>query len=84
MTERVGLARDFTYYLAHQDELVKQYDGKVVVIKDGKVLGAYDSLIKAVTETEKAGQELGTFLVQPVSPGSDAYTHTHHSRVLRA
>ena len=83
VVESTGLAKEFDYYLAHQDELVEQYDGKVVVIKDGKVLGAYDSLIKAVTATEKAGQELGTFLVQPVSPGSDAYTHTHHSRVLR-
>lgn len=47
------------------------------------MLGAYGSLIEAVTETEKAGHELGTFLVQSVSPGPDAYTHTHHSRVLR-
>ena len=84
MTKRTGLAKEFDYYLAHQDELVGQYDGKVIVIKDGEVLGAYGSLIEAVVETEKAGHELGTFLVQSVSPGPDAYTYTHHSRVLRA
>ena len=47
------------------------------------MLGDYDSQGEAVKETEKAGYELGTFLVQKVSPGPDAYTQTHHSRVLR-
>ena len=83
MTERTGLAREFHYYLAHQDEFVEQYDGKVVVIKDCEVLGAYGSYIEAVVETQKAGHELGTFLAQAVSPGPDAYTRIHHSRVLR-
>ena len=83
MTEKGGLAKDFTYYLEHQDELVERYDGRVIVIKDGEVLGDYDSQGEAVKETEKAGYELGTFLVQKVSPGPDAYTQTHHSRVLR-
>lgn len=47
------------------------------------VLGAYGSLIEAGTETEQADHEFGTFLVQSVGPGPDAYTHTNHSRVLR-
>ena len=75
-----SLAIEFNYYLEHQDDLVKQYDGKVIAIKGGKVLGAYDSDIEAVTETQK-NHELGTFLVQAVSPGPDAYTR-FHSRVM--
>ena len=82
MTERVGLAREFDYYLENQDYLVEQYDGRVIVIKDGEILGAYDSHIEAVTETQKS-HELGTFLVQAVSPGPDAYTQTFHSRHMR-
>ncbi|HLF79466.1 MAG TPA: hypothetical protein VJB57_18445 [Dehalococcoidia bacterium] len=78
MTEH--LKKEFEYYLAHQDEMVEKYNGKFVVIKDGKVLGAYDDELRAVTETQKA-HEPGTFLVQEVSPGSGAYTQTFHSRV---
>lgn len=71
------LQREFEYYLAHQDEMVREYNGKYIVIKDGAVLGAYDDELTAVTE-----QELGTFLVQKVSPGNSAYTQTFHSRVV--
>ncbi len=60
--------------------MVRQYDGKFVVIKDGKVLGAYDDELTAITQTQKT-QELGTFLVQKVSPGENAYTQIFHSRV---
>ncbi len=74
------LESEFAYYLAHQDEMVEQYDGKFIVIKDGKVLGSYDDELTAVTETQKS-HKLGTFLVQKVSPGADDYTQMFHSRV---
>lgn len=73
------LKREFDYYLAHQDELVKMYNGKFVVIKSGGVIGSYDDAPTAVTETQKT-HELGTFLVQKVTPGDEAYTQTFHSR----
>ena len=81
MSTRTGLAKEFDYYLAHQGELVQQYDGKVIVIKDGDVLGAYDSHTEAIVETQKH-HELGTFLVQAVSAGSEAYTQRFHSRIM--
>ena len=74
------LEREFDYFLAHQEELVRQYRGKFVVIKDQKVIGAYDSEIEAVQETSKT-HELGTFLVQLAEPGSQSYTQVFHSRV---
>lgn len=77
---RQGLADEFNYYLEHQDDLVKEYNGKVIVIKDRRVLGAYDSDTEAVIDTQK-NHELGTFLVQSVSPGTGAYTQSH-SRVM--
>ena len=74
------LEKEFRFYIEHQDEMVEKYDGKIIVIKDGAVLGAYDDELAAITETRKT-HELGTFLVQRVSPGSAAYSQTFHSRV---
>ena len=81
MTEQ--LKKEFQYYLEHQDELVKQYNGKFIVIKDNKVIGAYDSELEAVTETSKQ-HELGTFLIQNCEPGNSSYTQTYHSRAMFA
>ena len=75
------LKAEFEFYLAHQDEMVEKYDGKYIVIKDGRVLGSYDDELTAVRETQKS-YELGAFLVQKVSPGTEDYTQTFHSRVV--
>ena len=74
------LKRAFDFYLANQDAMVEQYDGRFIVIKDDEVLGAYDSELEAVTETQQA-HPLGTFLVQRVSAGEADYTAKFHSRV---
>lgn len=74
------LEKDFEYYLEHQDELVRKYNGRYVVIKNQEVLDAYDDIETAVNETAK-NHELGTFLVQRCSPGKEDYTQTFHSRV---
>ncbi len=74
------LKPEFDYYLANQAELVKKYNGKFVVIKNRQVIGVYDDPATAVAKTKET-HELGTFLVQKVSPGTDAYTQTFHSRV---
>jgi predicted aspartyl protease len=81
MTEQ--LKKEFQYYLENQAELVKQYNGKFIVIKDNKVIGTYDSELEAVTETSKQ-HELGTFLVQKCEPGTSSYTQTYHSRAMFA
>lgn len=74
------LRKDFEFYLANQEKLVASYNGKYVVIREGKVIGAYDSELAAVSETQKTFP-LGSFLVQRVEPGNSAYTQTFHSRV---
>ncbi len=74
------LEREFKYYLEHQNELVKKYNGKFIVIKNGEVIGAFDSELEAVEKTAEQ-HELGTFLVQKCEPGSESYTQTYHSRV---
>ena len=77
------LEKEFEYYLSHQDEIVEKYDGKLVVISGGMVLGAYDDELTAISEAQKTHQlKLGTFLVQQVSRGTAAYTQTFHSRAV--
>jgi hypothetical protein len=74
------LEKEFKYYLANQDELVKQYNGKFIVIVDEQVTGAYDSNVQAYTEASKK-YPAGSFLIQKCSPGIQDYTQTFYSRV---
>ena len=74
------LEKEFKYYLTHQEELIKQYNGKFIVIKNCEVIGVYESEYEAITETAKHN-DLGTFLVQKCEPGTNSYMHVYHSRV---
>jgi len=74
------LKKEFEFYLKNQDNLVKQYAGRYIVIKDEKVIGDYKTTIEALEESKKKYEE-GTFLIQLCVPGRDAYTQTFHSRV---
>ena len=78
-----GLKEAFDYYLSHQEELVRRYNGRFIAIKNRQVLGDFASELEAVREVSKL-HELGTFLVQFVEPGQEAYTQTFHSRVAFA
>lgn len=75
-----SLKKEFQYYIDHQSELVEQYNGKIIVIKDCKVIGTYDDDLKAIEASSKL-HKLGTFLVQKCEEGEDNYTQTFHSRV---
>ena len=77
------LRKEFEWYIANQETMVEQYDGKVIVIKNGEVLGAYETELDAVLVTRKH-HEQGTFIVQRVSAGEEAYTQSFHSRVTFA
>ena len=77
------LEKEFQYYLEHQEELVKKYNGKFLVIKGNEVIGIFGSEDVAYFETEKQ-HEPGTFLIQFCEPGDSAYTQTYHSRVVFA
>ncbi len=74
------LRREFQFYRDNQNDMVEKYDGKTIVIKNGVVLGAYNSAGEALKETKKA-HELGSFLIQKVSEGNKDYTRTFRSRV---
>ncbi len=73
------LEKEFKYYKDHQDELVKKFNGKYLVIKDEQVIGVYDTDLEAYSNS-KEKYELGTFLIQHCMLGKNSYTHTFHSR----
>ncbi len=77
------LSKEFQYYLDHQDELVKKYNGKFIVVRDCSVIGAYDSELEAIEKTSEQ-YEIGTFLVQKCEPGNNGYSQTYQSRVIFA
>jgi hypothetical protein len=83
MMEKLELEKEFNYYLERQEELVKKYSGKFIVIKNREVIGVFDSELEAIEKTAEK-YELGTFLVQKCEPGSESYTETYHSRVTFA
>lgn len=75
-----NLEKEFKYYLENQDKLVKKHKGKIIVIKNCKIIGVYDSELEAINQTTKT-HKLGTFLVQKCEPGKESYTQVYHSRV---
>jgi hypothetical protein len=74
------LEKEFKYYLDNQNELLKEYDGRFLVIIDENVVGDYESLEQAYT-TSRERYEYGTFLIQLCTEGDEAYTRRFHSRV---
>ena len=74
-----ALESELNYYLKHQNELVKQYAGKYIVIKNHEVIGNYDNELEAVKESAKK-HELGTFLVQKCEAGNQSYPQSFRCR----
>jgi len=66
---------EFEYFINNQTELVEKYNGKILVIKGRKILGVYNTPIEVLNESIK-DNEMGSFMIQPCSPGPEAYTVT--------
>lgn len=78
------LKKEFEYYLLNQDKFVKEYDGKVIVLKDYEVVGVYDSFGQAYWGAQEKYQ-LGFFLIQKVSEGTqDTHSSAYGSRRVTA
>lgn len=74
------LEKESKYYLKHQNDLVKKYDGKWLLIKNENVIGSFESKEDVFNESQKA-ENIGKVLIQYCSLGEAAYTQTFHSRV---
>lgn len=64
---------ELNYFIENQDELVKRYPGKVLVLVGRQVVEAYDSMAEAYVGAQKS-RPLGTFMLQQCVPGEEAYT----------
>lgn len=73
MTALETLKEQLEYFIANQDDLVRRYKGKVLVIKDKTVVGSYPSDWDAYQDAMKK-YEPGTFLIQKCVAGQHAYT----------
>jgi hypothetical protein len=72
------LTKNLAWYIANQQELSAKYDGKILLIVDQKLIGAFDSMAEAYASALKT-YTLGAFTLQPCSPGPDSYTLTIYS-----
>lgn len=75
------LDQEFKYYREHQEELVKKYKDKHIVIVGEEVVGTYEDELTAYIESKKR-YDLGTFFIQLCEPGAANYTQTFHSLAI--
>lgn len=66
---------ELNYFIEHQDELVAQHRGKVLILVGQHVVGVHDTVLEAYLEAGKT-HEPGTFMIQQCEPGEQAYTAT--------
>jgi hypothetical protein len=66
---------ELEFFIANQEQLVKEHFGKVLVIKGHEIIGVYEHPLDAYLETQKE-HKLGTFMIQPCQPGPEAYSVT--------
>lgn len=81
MAETDTLEKDLEFFIANQARLVKEYRGKTLVIKDQQVVGVYANALEAYKDAMKK-YDPGTFMIQPCTEGTDAYTVTITSHEL--
>lgn len=80
--ETQGFSEELDFFIANQENLVKDFQGKFLVLKGQKVLGVYLDPLSAYIETQKE-HPLGSFMIQPCVPGPEAYTVTISSTILK-
>jgi hypothetical protein len=66
---------ELQFFVANQDTLVKQYQGKVLVLRGHEVVAAHETLLEAYLDAQRRF-EAGSFMLQPCEAGPDAFTVT--------
>lgn len=67
------LKKDLEWYITNQRELSEKYNGKILLILNQHLIGAFDSMQEAYATAIKSYTP-GTFTLQPCSSDSDSYT----------
>ena len=68
-------------YKARQAEIVRKYDGQIIAVKDGEVLGIYPSKTEAFDAMAKRYSP-GEFIVIKCTKGDEEYTRRFRSRAV--
>lgn len=80
--EPACLGQELSLYKQQQSRLVKLYANRIIALKDGLVLGDYDSKIDALDDMKEKKIAPGTFLIIKCTPDDSEYTRRFRSRVL--
>lgn len=64
---------ELKYFIDNQEDLVRRYRGKVLVITGNKIQGIYNSALEAYFEAQ-IKLKPGSFMIQTCEPGPEAYT----------
>ena len=67
------LLRDYEWFLENYSAIFEKYGDTYVAIKDGNILGNYNSYAECVREISKT-EKLGTFIVQHCDGKETGYT----------
>lgn len=76
------LVNELNFFIRNQEELVKNYRGKVLVIQGDQIIATYGNHVDAYFETIKTHAP-GTFAIQHCEAGPEAYTVTIQSAVFQ-
>lgn len=72
---------ELSLYIKNQDQLLEKYNGKIIALHGGEVLGAYPSKTAALHDMQKRGLLPGSFLIILCTEGDQEYTRQFRSRV---
>ena len=75
------LTKNLEWYIANQSLLATKYDGKILLIVDQNLIGAFDAMGDAYTSALK-NYRPGAFTLQPCSSGPDSYTLVLHNPIF--
>lgn len=67
--------KELAFFKDHQEELVKNLNGRSLVIRGDKIEADFDNPLQAYLFAQERF-EAGTYMIQEVVPGPDAYTVT--------
>ena len=75
MDNNKKMNKNFDFYVEHQAELVKKYNGRYIVIVEQKVVGDFATIEEAFDFASKKYKS-GEFLLHLVGEGTENYTTT--------
>lgn len=61
-------------YIENQEALLREHDGQIIAVQDGKFLGSYPDELTAYRDMKARGIADGDYMIVECTPGDSAYT----------